>query len=254
MTKTIKAERVVIELGSSPINVYQLPDGSYRLSGRNVTDAIEEDDKTLPRFYGVKSLKDLPGACLESGKISAGKEGSPFIPVEIKDAAVYWGHCSQKGNALASAILVACAIESIERRADKAFGKTRSEEEYNDRMKARIEGMVVRRSLCDVIKEYILRHPELSENTTKWLYKNTTDAIYKAIFDRTKKKLAEDLKAEDPKKFRNSLNAKELKEVERMEETVMRLIEDCDTHPLEAVVEAAKRTLVRKSDRIAEAA
>jgi hypothetical protein len=253
MTKTIKAERVVIELGSIPLNVYQLPDGSYRLSGRNVTDAVKEDNNTLSRFYGVKSLNDLPNADLERYRVNTGKEGSPFSPVAIQDAAVYWGNCSQKGNALAAAILVACAIESIERRADKAFGKTRSEEEYNARMKARIEGMAVRRSLCDVVKAYILRHPELSENTAKWLYKNTTNRIYKAIFDRNKKKLTEDLKA-DPDKLRDSLTARELKEVERMEETVMRLIEDRDMSPLETVVEAAQRTLVRKSDRTVEAA
>lgn len=249
MTKTIKAERAVIELGSIPLNVYQLPDGSYRLSGRNVTDAVEEDNNTLIRFYGVKSLNDLPSAGLERYKINAGKEGSPFSPVAIQDAAVYWGHCAQKGNALASAILVACAIESIERRADKAFGKARSEAEYNTRMKARIEGMVVRRSLCDVIKAYILRHPELSENTAKWLYKNTTNRIYKAIFDRNKKKLTEDLKA-DPDKLRDSLTAQELREVERMEDMTMILIEELDMDPLEAAVNAADRLIVRKFDRV----
>jgi hypothetical protein len=118
-----------------------------------------------------------------------------------------------------------------------------------------MSGMVTRDDLEARVQGYIDRHrTELSDGSARWMYKNVTDAIYKAIFDRTKKKLAEDLKAEDPKKFRDSLNAKELKEVERMEETVMRLIEDCDTHPLEAVVEAAKRTLVRKSDRVVKAA
>lgn len=113
--------------------------------------------------------------------------------------------------------------------------------------------MVVRRSLCDVIKAYILRHPELSENTAKWLYKNTTNRIYKAIFDRNKKKLTEDLKA-DPDKLRDSLTAQELREVERMEDMTMILIEELDMDPLEAAVNAADRLIVRKFDRIVQAA
>ena len=62
MTK--KAERATITVGSIEMNVYQMPDGNYKLAGRNVTDAVEESANSLLRKLGVKSLKALPGADL----------------------------------------------------------------------------------------------------------------------------------------------------------------------------------------------
>lgn len=248
MTKTIKASRATISLGDIPLNVYQLPDGSYRLAGRNVTDAVGEDHPTMARFYGVKSLKDLPGAGSEWNKISAGKEGSPFFPVAIEDAVVFWGSLAQKGNALATSILVACAIEAIERRADSAFGKSRTEEERNIRFKARMEGKETRRSLTDAIKSYIDRTPNLSENTLKFLYSNVTDATYRALFGRSCKVLTKDLQAELGK-LRDSLTPKELNHLNAFEDLAMRLIDDHQYAPMDAIKEAENRLLIKQHDR-----
>jgi hypothetical protein len=250
MTKTIKASRVTILLGEIPVNVYQMPDASYRLSGRNVTDAIGEDHNTLARFYGVKSLKDLPGAGLERDKISAGKEGSPFIPVVIEDATRFWFDRSKKGNALAGAIVEAALIEAIERRADKAFGKARSEEEYNDRFKSRMDGILTRRSLTDAVRDYMMDHPELSENAIKFMYSNITDATYRSIFGRSCKKLESDLHVERHK-LRDALTVKELNHLNAFEDLATRLIDEHGYTPTDAVHEAEKRLLIKKHDRIA---
>lgn len=97
MSKTIKAVRASIKLGSIPIDVYLMPDGSYRLAGRNVTDAVNEENKSLTRFYKVKSLKDLPCVDLNLIQIKA-ETGESFIPIAIQDAAVYWGIAHRKGT------------------------------------------------------------------------------------------------------------------------------------------------------------
>lgn len=177
--KSIKAIRVQIKLGIIPLNVYQLPDGRYCLAGRNVTDAVKENNATLPRYFGVKSLKNLPSAkngtltLNHSGVYSEGKSpqdkglslkqikadtGETFIPVAIEDAAQYWGAMSQKGNALANAILVACTIESIERRADHALGIKVEEDERNALMELRIKRLLARRQWTDVMRD---RHTKL---------------------------------------------------------------------------------------------
>ena len=100
MAKTIKAERATILLGDIPINVYQMPDGSYKLAGRNVTDAIEEAANTLTRYYSVKSLRDLPGA--EPIKSISGET---LNAVTLLDAVKYWGVMATRGNELAQRLL-----------------------------------------------------------------------------------------------------------------------------------------------------
>lgn len=125
-----KARRAEIMLGDILLRVYQLPDGRYKLAGRNVTDAVEKHPSSLSELMGVKSLKSLPGADLSLNEIRA-TTGERFIPIAIEDAVTYWGKVAAQGNPLALGILVASAIEAIERRADKVFGITQSEEERN---------------------------------------------------------------------------------------------------------------------------
>ena len=181
-SKTIKAIRVQIALWEIPLNVYQLIDKSYRLSGRNVTDAINEDLNTLLRFYGVKSLKALPGASLECDKISAGKGGSPFIPVSIDDASRYWLHMAIKGNVTAKAIAEACLSESIERRADHALGIQLSEEYRNARMQARIDSILQRNFWTKCIQWYLDNHTELSQEYRAFIYSNVSDYLNRKFF------------------------------------------------------------------------
>ena len=120
MSTTIKAVRGKICLGSEiVINVYRLPDATYRLAGRNVTDAVEEPANSLLREMGVKSLKALPGADLSLLQVKA-DSGEFFIPVSIEDAVDYWIEISA-GNKKAKAIIKALAMETLERRADREF-------------------------------------------------------------------------------------------------------------------------------------
>jgi len=248
MAKTIKASRATILLGDILINVYQMPDGSYKLAGRNVTDAIEEAANTLTRYYGVKSLKDLPGADLSLLQVKA-ETGESLTPVSLTDATKYWRDRSKKGNLIADAIIDAVLIESIERRADAAFGVQRSEEERNQRFKARVDGITTRRTLTDAIKDFISSHPELSDNAVKFMYSNVTDGIYRSLFGRSCKRLTDDLKAEQDK-LRDSLTVMELNNLNAFESMVMRLV-DRGSEPLEAVKVAEDRLIMKRIDRVA---
>ena len=101
-SKTVKAQRATLDIGGITINVYQLPDGSYRLSGRNVTDAIGKPSNSLTRWAGVKSLKDLPHADMESIQSDMGET---FTPVSVPDTLAYWGTCAARGNTHARSLL-----------------------------------------------------------------------------------------------------------------------------------------------------
>lgn len=135
---TVKAVRGVIHVGDIPLNVYLLPDGSYRLAGRNVTDAVGMRHGSLAEIMGVKSLKALPGAKDGLAGIKA-DTGESIVPVAIEDAVAYWAILAGKANQKALALLQALAIESIERRADDYFGKQVSEFERNERIKFRMQ-------------------------------------------------------------------------------------------------------------------
>jgi len=150
--KTVKGLLVKINLGEAPLDVYQLPDGRYDLSGRNVTDAIDEAPNTLLRFHGVKSLKALPCKDSERYKVNPGKHGSPFFPVSIEDASRYWMAMAVKGNTKAKALVEACLIESIERRADHALGIQVAESERNERLALRMKRIKTRYNWTDSLK------------------------------------------------------------------------------------------------------
>jgi hypothetical protein len=153
-----KAVRVGISLGAIPLNVYQMPSGVYKLAGRNVTDAIEKHDSSLREIMGVKSLKALPHADQALLEVRA-DSGEKFIPVAIEDAVSYWAIMAQKGNQKAVAILAACAIEAIERRADKALGIMVSEQERDARMELRMKRIATRRKWTDALKDrYVALH------------------------------------------------------------------------------------------------
>jgi hypothetical protein len=213
-SKTIKATRATISIGDITLNVYQLPDGSYRLSGRNVTDAVGEEPNGLARVFGVRSIKDLPILKSQSGtpgkekamkpaqgkgseryidrrKINPGKEGSPFWELMIEEAVVYWAAVAGKGNKSALALIAALAIETVERRADRVFGVQVEEQERDDRLKVRIKTIKVRLDFTQEVKEYVETHSELSEGKRRWMYRNATDRLYRVVIGCDAAKLRE---------------------------------------------------------------
>lgn len=152
MATTIKAQREKIDIAGIEIFGYLLPDNTYALSGRNVTDAIEVQHKSLVEKFRVKSLKSLPHNDSSLGEVKA-VTGEKFIPVSIEDAVEYWYLMSMDGNKRAAALLRALAIESIERRFDRAFGKVVTEQERDLKLAERYRRLQTRRDWTDVIKD-----------------------------------------------------------------------------------------------------
>lgn len=152
------------------------------------------------------------------------------------------------GNVTAARLLGACAAESIERRADSAFGVQRAEEERQELMRIRLEGKRIRRRLTDAIKSYIDRHPELSENNRKWLYVNASQLVTLVVFGRKAKRLAEDLGVV-PDNLRDALTPDQLIMLQEVEDTAIRLIDIQDVHPDDAIQQTAERLLIQLQNR-----
>ena len=266
MAKTIKAVRAQIFLGDIPLNVYQMPDGTYRLAGRNVTDAINEDHKTLTRVFGVKSLKELQtltetaktgeerskGLAQESVTSVKAETGESFVPIPLEVASRYWYIFSQKGNEAAESLVLACLIESIERRADAAFGIQRTEAERNQRLQQRLEGKATRYEWTDAIQLYAERHHgELSENWIKFVWSNCSDAANRAVLGMKASKFRERFNLGKDELLRDHLETKELRLLAEIEHFAVRLTLKEDLEPYQAAMEAARILRIEPEGRFA---
>jgi len=240
---TVRVVRNVISMGDIPLDVFQLPDASYKLSQTQLAEAVDKKRQSVSDFLGSKSPEALPFKefTCQKGKVEGEKTTVNLVPVEI--ASAYWVKEALAGNAKAIRILGACVAESIERRADKAFAIERKEEDYQKKMKIRIDGKIVRKSLVMAISDYIKRHPELSENNKKWLFKNCTDKTNIVVLGKIAKKAAEELGC-DRSQLRDFLEAEQLVCLTSMEDLIVRLVDRNDVHPFEAVIQAAERLLL----------
>ena len=122
---TEKARKAVVNLGDIPLDVYQLPNGDYRLYSASVAQAIDKRRYNLSQFLDGKSPEALPHKGLNLSQISdvlVEGQGNSIKPIPVEVAIAYWRYWDKKGNQKAGAIISACIAESIERRADLAFG------------------------------------------------------------------------------------------------------------------------------------
>ena len=137
-----KARRRTIKLGDISLSVFQLATGAYRLSQTQVAEAIGKDESSFRKFLDSESPEALPYKGFESGKLPVEKSNKPINPIPIPLAIAYWTKEARGGNSIAFRLLAASAVEAIERRADKAFGVQRTEDEYNLRFKNVFEKLV----------------------------------------------------------------------------------------------------------------
>jgi hypothetical protein len=236
----IKAVRAKIKLGDIELDVFELPDGDYRLSAKQITDAI-----------GIRHSRVAEICATEQGQslIHQGIQVADFTKISsdvgnisgysIQAAMFVWQYEAAKGNTKAFALINACLVETIERRADSAFGVQRSEDERNQRLKARIKGKIERRNLTDWIKHYIDSH-DVSDNYKKFIYANCSDAVNQRILGCKAKQARGHYQLGKKDLLRDKVPAKALKEIQFVEEMASRLI-DQGVEPLLAVNEALER-------------
>lgn len=126
--------------------------------------------------------------------------------------------------------------EALTENAQKAKEKLDAEYEYIWQ-KARDVGKIARRSLTDSIKEYLLRHPELSESDKTWMYSNVSDCLNIAIFGMKADPLCQK-RGCAKNKLRDTHSEQELNAIEHHERYAMRMIDKFDCEPLRAMREA----------------
>lgn len=141
-----KARRSIISIGALEIEGFQMPDGSYRMSQSSAAAAIELGRQNVSDFLRSKAIKRLlgegytgqiSGVEVESSDQTRGQTRINALPIEAVNA--YWHWQSHRGNKKALQLCMALSAETLDRRFDVAFGVSRSEDEYNQRLADRLQ-------------------------------------------------------------------------------------------------------------------
>jgi len=134
-----KAKRARIQIAGIEVEVFQLPDGEYVMSQSQVASAVGVNRTLMFRFLDEQWLegnlhKDYRCYKIDFDSTSGNRGGNGQIkPVAINLASEFWLEQAIKGNVKAQGLAQACIKEALERRCDKAFEVTRTDEERDER-------------------------------------------------------------------------------------------------------------------------
>jgi hypothetical protein len=249
----IRVNAVEFSLGNLTLNGYKpenVLEPNY-LSGRQIAQCIDIDESATREKKLSKDLKAMLGNdfTIVQGVYKMKSGGETKINLwTTEQAFIFWTYQATKSwNQKALTLVLACGAESLDRRINRAFGVQLDEEEYNARMKARMEGKITRRQLTDAVADYIKRH-NITGNKATFYYKQVTDKIYEGLTGiKTTKKLREKLDVPEKQTPRDYVSDNDLLHIQEVEDTVQRYIDSEDQEPLEAVDQVIRALLLKDS-------
>ena len=141
---TTKAVKKTIKVAGKSVDVFQMPDGSYKYSQSSVAKAIGKPAMSFSQFLDSKRPEALPYKGLPLSQVSVEGNNKPINTVPDDLATVYWTYWMSKGDAEAIALMSALAGEALTRRADAAFNNTKTEQEYEQQTEDRYQQVLAR--------------------------------------------------------------------------------------------------------------
>lgn len=181
---TIKAVRAQIKLGDIDLDVFQLPDGEYRMSLSQVAQALDFDPRKGSSFLALEVVKSLTTYALQGSSFKAEDTNQQTKSLTLDAASTLFVYYATKGNKKAEALSFACVAEALERRADAAFGVQVSEEERQAKLALRVKSKNTRRKYTDVLKERLIEQigKERYQAIAVDFFKNTTIQVNQHLY------------------------------------------------------------------------
>lgn len=130
----VRAERKVIQVAGTELEVFMLPNGEYRYSQTSTTAALNRKEDDVRKYIE----RTNPDAAVDALTLQVGRTRVKGLTSTA--VTEYWHWKAENGNKEAKALVKALTAEALERRADSAFGNTKTEAEYEQQtVKVRLE-------------------------------------------------------------------------------------------------------------------
>lgn len=257
-----------ITIGGIPIPVYMDGDGEYRWSMRQaskavgfnegwLSDTLRTEGNALSRLkgYGFKGdIVEFQGQGFIEGNLISTEDFMAMI--------MYAAVIGRRRQAIA--LLAAALYETLERRADHAFGIIRDEDEYIQKFEFRYASILLNKDLRSAIGEWIENNQaSLQEYTRQYsikggqrgVYASALGKIYQLLFGRNKKEINELLDVKHYETPKNNVEVTQLQRIAQIEDLAAKYIRRKNMNPLEAICVAAEVLMIdveepRLGDRI----
>jgi hypothetical protein len=238
----IKAEIAIVQIGYLEIEGLYAPEtDQFGVAVPQICSLFQFD-----KNQGSRTIKALLGNGFQFDKWRSKLHPKAVNVLLLKDVERLIRALDKQGNEFAEELVDLLFGLSLHQLFSNAFNIKFDKEDAQNWLKARCQGKIARRTLTDAIKDWLLAHPEASENKKKFLYSNVTEAINLGIFARRASKLRKDWHCENP---RDKMTEKELSVVQSAEGLTMRLIDQDKLEPMAAVHEALNRLIIPVVER-----
>lgn len=271
MSQEIGVERVKskdITIGGIPIPVYMMLDGEYRWSMRQaskavgfnegwLSDTLRTEGNALARLkgYGFKGeIVEFQGQGFIEGNLISTEDFMAMI--------MYAAVIGMRRQAIA--LLAAALYETLERRADHAFGIIRDEDEYIQKFEFRYASILLNKDLRSAIGEWIeVNRDTLQEYARQYsikggqrgIYASALGRIYQVLFGMPKKTINEVLDVKYYETPKNNVHVTQLQRIAQIEDLAAKYIRRKGLNPLDAINAATEALMIdveepRLGDRI----
>ncbi|MBS0015502.1 MAG: hypothetical protein KFF72_03905 [Arthrospira sp. SH-MAG29] len=262
----IKSKNITI--GGIPIPVYMDLDGEYRWSMRQaskivgfnegwLSDTLRTEGNPLKKLkaYGFKGdIVEFQGQGFIEGNLISTEDFMAMI--------MYAAVLGKRTQAIA--LLAAAFYETLERRADHAFGIIRDEDEYFQKFEFRHASILLNKALRSAIGEWIENNPnDITEYLTEYsikggqrgIYASALGEIYQRVFGMKKKEINEVLDVKYYETPKNNVHVTQLQSIAQIEDLASKYIRRKGMTPLAAIKAAAEVMMIdpeepRLGDRI----
>jgi hypothetical protein len=233
----VKAEIAIVKIGHLEIEGLYAPEiDQFGVAVPQICSLFQFD-----KNQGSRNIKALLGKGFQFDKWRSKLHPKAVNVLLLKDVERLIRALDKQGNEFAEELVDLLFGLSLHQLFSNAFNIKFDKEDTQRWLKARQQGKLARRTLTDAIKDWLLAHPDVSENKKKFIYSNVTDAINLGIFARRASKLRKDWHCDNP---RDEMTDKELSVVESAEGLTMRLIDQDKLEPMVAVHEALNRLII----------
>ncbi|MBD2609831.1 hypothetical protein H6G94_00835 [Nostoc punctiforme FACHB-252] len=237
--------------------VYMMPNGEYRWSMRQASKAVGYNEGWLRDTIqtGGNALIKLQGYGFK-GKIVE-SPGQGFIEshlVSTEDFMAVILYAVMVGYRRPAIALMAAAMqETLERRADHAFGVVRDEDEYIQKFEYRYASILLNKDLRQAIKEWIESNEYNIPNYTKThsirggyrgIYASALGEIYQVLFGRNKAQINQFLDVAAYRTPKDNVNVNQLQRIAQIEDLAAKYIQRKGLNPIEAIRAAADALMI----------